>query len=71
MTTVLTHVQLHPALVEGEFVRQTVDLTTVRLQGAALSERLVTLTALVGADTCGVNINITRKYRAKHGRSKY
>lgn len=51
--TLLTHIQLGPALLICILLLHTVDLLEVRLQRAALGEGLVTQTALVGPHTCG------------------
>lgn len=49
--TLLTHIQLGPALLIRILLLYTMDLLEVRLQRAALGEGLVTQTALVGPHT--------------------
>lgn len=49
--TLLTHIQLGPALLIRIFLLHTMDLLEMRLQRAALGEGLVTQTALVGPHT--------------------
>lgn len=51
--TLLTHIQLGPALLIRILLLHTMDLLEVRLQRAALGEGLVTQTALVRPHTCG------------------
>lgn len=50
--TLLTHVELGPALLVRVLLLHAMDLLEVRLQRAALGEGLVTQTALVGPHTC-------------------
>lgn len=52
-TALLTHVELGPALLVCILLLHSVDLLEVGLQRAALSEGLITQTALVGPHTCG------------------
>ena len=50
VAALLTHVHLAPALLVGVLMGLAVHLQAVRLQGAALRERLLAQVALVGAD---------------------
>ena len=52
VTAFLTHVRLLASLLVAVAVGDVVHLLAVRLQRAALRERLFTQVALVGADTC-------------------
>lgn len=51
--TLLTHIELGPALLVCVLLLHTMNLLEVRLQRAALGEGLVTQTALVGPHTYG------------------
>lgn len=53
--TLFTHIQLVPAFLVGILLDHTMNLFKVSLQGAALSEGLLTHIALKGPDTCKRN----------------
>lgn len=55
VATLLTDVQLVPALLVGILLLHPVDFLQVGLQGAALSEGFVADVTFVGANACKVN----------------
>lgn len=52
VATILTHIELVPALLVGILLLHTVDLLQVGLQGTSLREGFVTHITFVGANAC-------------------